>query len=273
MILLYITVLLFIVASLYSILSIHKDMPKYIAVTKILMGIILLLLLVIGYLTPVYIAGVYKIQLFSFFYLIILFLTILTLYMGISQWNSDYRSLSAILIPLTTIVAITSLFFANSPRFMIIDPNNSIMVIHIVLALLGEVLFFVAFASSVLYIIVSWQLQKKSSMKFINRFPSLTVLSKLTKFSLSRSLFFFTAGIIIGIIMLFEVYGNISFGSPKEILMYTAWTIIFILWLVSRSHITSNYYLSIMTIVSFLILMIVFTASNVVITSGFHSFR
>jgi len=73
--------------------------------------------------------------------------------------------------------------------------------------------------------------------------------------------------------MLFEVYGNISFGSPKEILMYTAWAIIFILWLISRSHITSNYYLSIMTIVSFLILMIVFTASNVVITSGFHSFR
>lgn len=271
MILLYITVLLFLVASSYSILSIHKDIPRYVSTTKILMGIILLLLLVIGYLTPVFIAGVYKIHLFLFFYLIILFLTILTLYMGISQWNTGYRSLSAILIPLTTIVAITALFFYNSPRFMVIDPNNSIMVIHIVLALLGEVLFFVAFASSVLYIIVSWQLQKKSSMKFINRFPSLTVLSKLIKFSLSRSLFFFTAGIILGIIMLFQLYGNISFGSPKEILMYTAWAIIFILWLVSRSHITSN--LSIMTIVSFLILMIVFIVSNVVITSGFHSFR
>lgn len=273
MILMYITVLLFIMASVYSILSIHKDMPRYITITKLLMIIILPLLLVIGYLTPVYIAGVYKIQLFSFFYLIILFLTVLTLYMGISQWNSDYRSLSAILIPLTTIVAVTSLFFINSPRCMVIDPNNSIMVIHIVLALLGEVLFFVAFASSVLYIIVSWQLQKKSSMKFINRFPSLTVLSKLTGFSLSRSLFFFSAGIVIGIIMLFQFYGNISFGSPKEILMYAAWFIIFILWLTNRWHITSNYYLSIMTIVSFLILMIVFTASNVAITSGFHSFR
>ncbi|MGQ9843422.1 MAG: cytochrome c biogenesis protein CcsA [Spirochaetota bacterium] len=273
MILLYITVLLFIVASAYSILSIHKDIPRYVSTTKILMCSILLLLLVIGYPTPVFIAGVYKIHLFLFFYLIILFLTILTLYMGISQWNADYRSLSAILIPLTTIVAITALFFYNSPRFMVIDPNNSIMVIHIVLALLGEVLFFVAFASSGLYIIVSWQLQKKSSMEFINRFPSLTVLSKLTQFSLSRSLFFFTAGIILGIIMLFQFYGNISFGSPKEILMYTAWAIIFILWLVSRSHITSNYYISIMTIVSFLILMIVFIASNVVITSGFHSFR
>lgn len=273
MILIYIITLLFIVASAYSILSIHKDLPRYVTATKLLMSIILVVLLLIGYCMPVYIAGIYKIHIFTFFYLIILFLTLLTLYMAVSRWNNDYRSLSAILIPLTAIINVISLFFINSPRHMTIGPDNSIMVIHIVLALLGEVLFFVAFASSVLYIIVSWQLQKKSSMKFINRFPSLTVLSKLTSFSLSRSLFFFTAGIIIGIIMLFQFYGNISSGSPKEILMYVAWGIIFILWLISRSHITSNYYLSIMTIVSFLLLMILFIASNVVITSGFHSFR
>ncbi|MEW6528117.1 MAG: cytochrome c biogenesis protein CcsA [Spirochaetota bacterium] len=272
MIALYILVLLFIVASAYSILSIHKDLPRYVTATKLLMSIILIVLMIIGYCMPVYIAGVYKIHIFTFFYLIILFLTLLTLYMAVSQWNNDYRSLSAILIPLAAIISIISLFFINSPRHMTIG-HNSIMVIHIVLALLGEVLFFVAFASSVLYIIVSWQLQKKSSMKFINRFPSLSVLSKLTSFSLSRSLFFFTAGIIIGIIMLFQFYGNLSSGSPKEILMYAAWGIIFMLWLISRWHITSNYYLSIMTIVSFLILMIVFMASNVVITSGFHSFR
>jgi len=272
MIALYILVLLFIVASAYSILSIHKDLPRYVTATKLLMSFILIVLMAIGYCMPVYIAGVYKIHIFTFFYLIILFLTLLTLYMAVSQWNNDYRSLSAILIPLAAIISIISLFFINSPRHMTIG-HNSIMVIHIVLALLGEVLFFVAFASSVLYIIVSWQLQKKSSMKFINRFPSLSVLSKLTSFSLSRSLFFFTAGIIIGIIMLFQFYGNLSSGSPKEILMYTAWGIIFMLWLISRWHITSNYYLSIMIIVSFLILMIVFMASNVVITSGFHSFR
>lgn len=273
MILIYIITLLFIVASAYSIVSIHKDLPRYVTATKLLMSIILVVLLLIGYCMPVYIAGIYKIHIFTFFYLIILFLTLLTLYMAVSQWNNDYRSLSAILIPLTAIISVISLFFINSPRHMTIGPDNSIMVIHIVLALLGEVLFFVAFASSMLYIIVSWQLQKKSSMKFINRFPSLTVLSKLINFSLSRSLFFFTAGIIIGIIMLFQFYGNISSGSPKEILMYVAWGIIFILWLISRLHITSNYYLSIMTMVSFLLLMILFIASNVVITSGFHSFR
>ncbi len=273
MIVIYILVLLFIVASVCSVLSIHKDMPLHERTTKVLTSIILLMLVVIGYFLPVYGAGVYKIHIFIFFYLTILFLTLLTLYMAVSQWKNDYRSLSAILIPLTTIIAITSLFFINSPRYMVISADNGIMVIHIVLALLGEVLFFVAFASSVLYIVVSWQLQKKTSMKFINRFPSLTVLSRLTSFSLSRSFFFFTAGIIFGIIMLYQFYGNISSGSPKEILMYGAWGIIFILWLIKRAHVTSNYYLSIIIIVSFLILVIVFTASNVVVTSGFHSFR
>ncbi len=273
MILLYIILILFITATVLSILAIHRDMPVYVTATKLLMVVILVLLLIIGYFSVISVAGIFKIHIFTFFYLIIMFLTILILYMAMSQWNNDFRSLSAILIPLATIVVIVSLFYIHSPRYMIIEPKNSIMVIHVVLALLGEVLFFVAFASSVLYLIVSWQLQKKSTMKFINRFPSLTVLSKLTGFSLSRSLFFFSAGIIIGIIMLFEYYGNISHGSPKEILMYAAWIIIFILWLINRKHIINNYYVSIVTILSFVILLALFIASNVVITSGFHSFR
>ena len=141
MILIYFTTLLFLVASFYSILSIHKDIPHYVTITKALTGISLLMIIMLGYYLPFYENNIHKIHIFTFFYLVILFLTLLILYMALSQWNNDFRSLSAILIPLNTIISIISLFFINSPRFMVIETNNDIMIIHIVLALLGEVLF------------------------------------------------------------------------------------------------------------------------------------
>ncbi len=261
------------IATFFSILSIHRDVKLFITVTKFLTALTLLLLLVVGYFSIISINGVYKIHISTFFYLIIAFLMILLLYMAFSRWSNDFRSISAILLPIATVLSGLSLLFINSPRYMIVEPGNSFILFHIILALLGEVLFFVAFASSVLYVIMSWQLQKKSSMKFINRFPSLNVLSKLILFSLFYSLVFFSTGIIFGIAMLYELHGNISAKTPKEILMYGAWGILLLLWLTGKTRLTTTYYLSIMTILSFAILLTLFIAGNVVITSGFHSFR
>ncbi|MCX8123787.1 MAG: cytochrome c biogenesis protein [Spirochaetes bacterium] len=266
--------ILFMTASVFSILSVHRDIPAYIFITKLSMAIILIVLLIGGFIiADRFINNFNYFHISLFFYLIIIFLTVLILYMAFSKWKNDFRSISAILVPITTILYTFSLFFYTSPRYMIVDPGHNFMIFHIILALLGEVLFFIGFASSILYIIVSWQLQKKSSLQYVNRLPSLTVLSNLTAFSLSRSLFFFSAGIIFGIIMVVQFYGTISFGTPKEILMYVAWGVLFILWILSKSHLTSNYYLSIITIVSFVVLLTVFIAGNVIITTGFHSFR
>ncbi|HQG42113.1 MAG TPA: cytochrome c biogenesis protein CcsA [Spirochaetota bacterium] len=271
--LVYVTFFKFIIASVYSILSIHRDALLYIRVTKVAIIVAIILLFFQGCFLYKTIAHAYKINIFTFFYLIVVFLSLLLLFMSISRWKDDFRALSAIITPLITVIYGISLLFYGSNRFMAIEPNHNLMLIHIVLSLLGEVLFFIAFASAVLYLVVSWQLQKKSSMKFIYRFPSLGVLNRLTNFSLAHSLAFFSAGIAIGIIMLFEVYHNISLGSPKEILMYAVWCILLIVWIIAHSKITSNFYVSIITIVAFVIVIVLFIATNVVITTGFHSFR
>lgn len=272
-VLLYIIFVLFIIAAIFSILSIIKDAHIYAHITKAAIAIILLCLFVEGFFVSQLISAVYTIHIFTFFYLITTFLTLLLIYMGVSRWKEDFRSLSAIILPITAVIVGISIFFYDSSRQMTIDPQHGLMIVHIILALLGEVMFFLAFASSALYVFVSWHLQKKTSMRYINKLPSLTILSRLKNFSLSRSLLFFSAGIMFGIIMLFELHGNISLGSPKEILMYAAWGVLFILWLIGKSHLTNNYYHSISTIISFVILMGVFIATNVVITTGFHSFR
>lgn len=271
--LVYLTFFTFIITSVYSILSIHRDALSYIRVTKVAIIVAIILLFFQGCFLYKTIAHAYKINIFTFFYLIVVFLSLLLLFMSISRWKDDFRAISAIITPLITIIYGISLFFYGSGRSMAIEPNHNLMFIHIVLSLLGEVLFFIAFASAVLYLVVSWQLQKKSSMKFIYRFPSLGVLNRLTNFSLAHSLAFFSAGIVIGIIMLFEVYNNISLGSPKEILMYAVWCILLIVWVIAQSKITSNFYVSIITIIAFVIVIVLFIATNVVITTGFHSFR
>jgi len=251
--LVYVTFFTFIIASVYSILSIHRDALSYIRVTKVAIIVAIILLFFQGCFLYKAIAHAYKINIFTFFYLIVVFLSLLLLFMSISRWKDDFRAISAIITPLITVIYGISLLFYGSNRFMAVEPNHNLMFIHIVLSLLGEVLFFIAFASAVLYLVVSWQLQKKSSMKFIYRFPSLGVLNRLTNFSLSHSLAFFSAGI--------------------EILMYAVWFILCTVWVIAQSKITSNFYVSIITIIAFVIVIVLFIATNVVITTGFHSFR
>jgi ABC-type uncharacterized transport system permease subunit len=59
--------------------------------------------------------------------------------------------------------------------------------VHIVITILGELMLFFSFAGSVLYLVMEWQLRKKSSMKFIYRLPTLESIEKFNRWAVSRS--------------------------------------------------------------------------------------
>jgi hypothetical protein len=77
--LVYLTFFTFIITSVYSILSIHRDASSYIRVTKVAIIVAIILLFFQGCFLYKTIAHAYKINIFTFFYLIVVFLSLLLL--------------------------------------------------------------------------------------------------------------------------------------------------------------------------------------------------
>ena len=273
---------LFFSASVFSILSWKSDNVNYSRITRFLFAVATLAFLFLGilWINILQNRGLLEIlsHIWGYFYLLSLLLIIVIFYLYFSKWRSQLKSFIALAIPFITIVLLISTPFLHSSRKIIIDADYNVLTahilpVHVFIMIMGELLFFLSFIGSILYLIMEMQLRKKTSMSLIYRLPNIESIENFNRWSITRSLILISLGIFIGMIMLFINYDSLSLGTAKEMHIYFSWIIIFGIYFIRRfSNVTSKK-ASIINIILFIIVMFLFIFTNIFITKGFHSFR
>lgn len=281
-----ITILLFLVTSISSILSL-KDQNGRKDRTGVLFLLSSALLLAAGIIrffpspgfSPEKASIVFEIVsgIWGYFYILSLLLVLIVIYIKFSQWKRQWKSVLAFSAPFITIILLISIPFLHSSRKIMIELHNKwlathLVPVHIILNLTAELFFFMSFIGSIIYLFMEWQLNKKKSIKFIHQLPSLESIDRFNKWTITRALILISAGILIGMIMLYVNYRTLSLGTAKEMHIYFSWAMMFVLFIIRRVMKMETHKASILNIALFVLVMFLFIFTNIFITKGFHSF-
>ncbi len=112
----------------------------------------------------------------------------------------DLPSLSSFLLPCITVFAVVAMFLAQAPGAM--DPKlmSGWFYLHVGFAFVGYATFFIAFATSIMYLLQQKQLKSKKSFNSVfSRLPSLEVLDRLNQKLINMGFPLFVFAIFIGI--------------------------------------------------------------------------
>ncbi len=272
-----ITISLFIFTSALSIFALHTDSEKFFRKAKMLFFVSSAAFLALGavrfYGDPGegFLRGAFTI--WGYFYILDLLIILILAYMSISRWNSQWKPFAALSVPFATFILMLSIPFMGSARRITVDFSNGLLPLHIIVTILGEILFFFSFAGSVLYLVMEWQLRKKSSMKFIYRLPTLESMDNFNRWAISRSFILLSFGLVSGIFLAYAVFNSPFLRTPKEIILYTAWLVILGLFYLRYGSRVNSHRLSQLNIAAFTVLMFAFIFANIYITEGFHGFK
>ncbi len=276
-ILFFITVALFSGAAGYSILALHDDSEKYVRRSRHLFYCAVAGFILVGaakyYPFSSDVAVRIASSIWGYFYLLAALLIALLVYLRFSPWRQYWRSISPISLLFIAVFLVVSAPFLNSARTMRIDLVHGLLPFHVVITIAGELFFFFSFIASILYLVMQRQLKKKSSMRFINRLPNLEALERFNMWATVRALLLLTAGLALGIVLLWMSFGVLFNATLKEIVIYGSWLVILILYLMRRYRLLNPYATNYINIFFFAVLMSAFLLSNIAIRSGFHSFR
>ncbi len=97
--------------------------------------------------------------------------------------------------------------------------------IHVSFTLLAYSAFAISFISSLMYIMLSREIQEKRLGFFFSRLPSLELLDRLSNMAVIIGVVFITIGIFIGIYMATLVWGKKWPLDPKLISVFITWAI------------------------------------------------
>jgi ABC-type uncharacterized transport system permease subunit len=271
------TISLFIFTSAVSIFSLHTDSAAYFQRARWLFFTSSAAFLALGVVRfyrdggEGLIRGAFTI--WGYFYFLALLFILILFYLNFSRWNGQWRPFAAISIPFITFILMLSIPFMGSPRRITVELSHGLLPLHIVITIMGEILFFFSFAGSVLYLVMEWQLRKKSSMKFIYRLPTLESIDNFNRWAVSRSFILFSFGLVSGVFLTYVLFSTPFMNTPKEIILYCAWLAMLGLFYVRYSRRANPHRTSQANITLFAVLMFTFVFANIYITEGFHGFK
>ncbi len=209
----------------------------------------------------------------GFFYIFTALLTGTLAYLYFSRWKAQWKSFAAFSVPFITIILCASIPFTGSSRKILLDLSHGLLPAHILVSVLGELLFFMSFAASVLYLVMEAQLRKKRSMKFIYRFPTLESIEEFSRWAIARAFALLSAGIASGMLMSWTVFGAPFQATPKEVLLYLSWLSMLALFALSRGKGMGPHRRSQLAVLAFALLLCSVLVLNIFVQRGFHSFR
>lgn len=136
------------------------------------------------------------------------------------------KSLGVIIILIALITQIISNIFIDITR----NPNEilahlSFFEWHVFAMILAYSGFTISFISSVMYILLSREIQKKQLGFFFSRLPSLELMDRLSNIAVVIGVSFITIGIGLGIQMASQVWGAKWPLDPKLIAVFITWVI------------------------------------------------
>jgi len=207
------------------------------------------------------------------FYILSFFLFLILAYIDLFRWKAHWRAVAAVALPFIAVVCALSLPFMGSDRAMEVGLANHLLPFHVILAVMGQLFFFFSFAGSVLGISLEDRLRRRSSLRSIQHFPSLEAIDAFVGWSLKRAAAFLAAGIVMGVALVWVNFGRIYLFSFKETVIYISLLFIAVLLLLRRDGRIGMMKLNAVNAALFGVVLAMYIASNVIMKTGFHSFR
>lgn len=264
-------------SSALCIFSLHTDNAKHFNRSRVLFYVSIPFFLALGAVRFYHATGLGFVRgsstIWGYFYFSALLMLCALVYLHLSRWGAQWRSFAALALPFITLLLIISVPFAGSPRRIDVDLSNGLIPVHIIAAILGELLFFFSFAGSVLYLVMDGQLRKKASMKFLYRLPNIESIEMFNRWAISRSFLLLSLGLVAGIYLTLSVFGSPFLGSPKEIILYVSWVVLLALFYLRYSNRLNSRRMNQLNAAAFVVLMCLLVVSNIFVTEGFHSFK
>jgi ABC-type uncharacterized transport system permease subunit len=212
-------------------------------------------------------------SIWGYFYILSLILAIIAAYLYFSKWKVQWKSFMALAAPFVAIILLISVPFVDSARKFATEASYPLLPAHILLSVLGQLLFFFSFAGSVLYLVMEWSLKSKKFMGITERLPNLESIEKFNSWVTSRSLLLLTLGVALGLAMLSMSFNKLFLGTAKEAHILFSWGVILGIYLLRKRAGISSHRKSIINIVFFIWVMFLFVFTNIFIAKGFHSFQ
>ena len=206
-------------------------------------------------------------------YILALFLILMLAYIDFFRWRRHWRSVASVAMPFITVVCVLSLPFIGSGRMMQVGFANHLLPFHVILAVVGELFFFFSFAGSLLWLFAERGLKRKYSFRIIKSLPSLESIESFIGWSVSRAAAFLSLGILTGVSLIWVNFRTVSLFSVKEIVIYASWMFIIIIVGLRKDGRMGIGKLNILIVLLFTAVFAMFVVSNLIITSGFHSFE
>jgi len=150
------------------------------------------------------------------------------------EWRLQERSLGAFILPIIIILQTASNLWLDFNHELPAILQNVVFEIHVLMILLSYSAFAISFIASLLYVLLSRDIERKSLGLFYRRLPSLAFFDSLSNFAVNTGLVFLTAGVALGIYTGIKV-SETFFDSwdPKFIAVGLTW-LIYALHLFSR---------------------------------------
>jgi len=137
----------------------------------------------------------------------------------------DDRSAGMIIIPISALFQLLGVFTPLSP---VSDPSlapNPWFILHAGLGLFAYAAFSIAFATSVLYILLHREIKSRRPGRFFEKLPSLGELDHLTWRGVAIGFSALTASIALGMLWSYMRNGYLLQLDPKEIITLVNWVL------------------------------------------------
>lgn len=206
-------------------------------------------------------------------YLLVLFLMFALTYIELSRWKKHWLSIAAVALPFMTIVCVLSLPYLSSQRTMEAGISNHLLPFHVICAVAGELFFFLAACGSTLALYLEFKLRRKAPLASVMSFPSLESIESFNLWSSRMAFFLMSGGIACGVILVWINYQALFLFSLKEVTIYLSWLCVALVYAFRKSRRFHRRAVAILNASLFVIVTLLFVASNFFREAGFHSFK
>jgi len=142
------------------------------------------------------------------------------------EWRTKERSLGPFILTIIIILQAVSNFWLDFNHELPAILQNVVFEIHVLMILLSYSAFAISFIASLLYLLLSRDIERKSLGIFYRRLPSLAFFDSLSNFAVNIGLAFLTAGVGLGIYTGAKVSETFfSSWDPKFIAVGLTWLI------------------------------------------------
>ncbi|MFQ5824653.1 MAG: inner membrane protein YpjD [bacterium] len=181
-------------------------------------------------------------------------------------------TLGVFFLPIIVILQAISNFLIDVDKALAPVLTDMIFEVHVAIMISAYAAFAISFISSLMYILLSREMQSKHLGIFFERLPSLEFFDKLSNQAVNIGLVLVTSGILLGFYMGINVWEGSWPLDPKLLAVVISWAIYFIHFVTRKSIGWQGRRAAIVSVIGFNWLLFSFIIVSL-FWSKFHNFR